>query len=211
MESAKFQVGQTVKSLTDDEGIIIDVSLKPTKQFIDGSTNPACYLYTIRTKDGRRVQMIEDFLEPHTIDDIEPISDKDFKPLFSEGDLVTSFSIQHQKAIVKKFLGNNGFNGERLYEIVTEDGNTHQIIETILNFYDVEKESSTPILSFKNEKLKLSGELEKLTAQLTKLTEQLETNSQSKGFAPIVQFSPNKYGSDRPGIDESDSDDLDKE
>lgn len=135
-DKPKFKIGDTVRSLNGREGIIISIIDRSSRK---SRTITDKYQYIIRTKDGNRSSIRESLLDAAQIGDIDPISDKDFEPLFSIGDYVTALPLNGKRAKVTKLLGNIANNGELVYEITTADGNTHQIKETLLKFCENEK------------------------------------------------------------------------
>lgn len=146
---SKFQIGQSVKSdFGEFEGVIIKITPNASAYHTD--------MYTIKTKDGKREYIEESFLE---LDELivttqingidtdvvigESLDESDFRPQFAVGDYVQSFIHDDKRFRVTKFLGNKDATGQPLYEVVSDDGETRRISETMLEQYEG-KQSGNP-------------------------------------------------------------------
>ncbi len=130
MES-KFKVGQKVRSDLGYEGIIICITHQEPKYNDMGDLSViGGFLYTLRTQDGGRVTFMDEFLEEADDLDISPITDADSKPLFKKGDRVKSISFSRGKVV--SIIENRGSSGMTLYQVQDINGETHEIVEKLL-------------------------------------------------------------------------------
>lgn len=149
---SKFQVGQSIKSeLGGFKGVIIKITPNASASHTD--------MYTIRTNEGKREYIAEDFLELDEnvvltqIDGIDTevtigqaLDESDFEHQFTVGNYV-QHAIEGNRFKIIKFLGNTDATGQPLYETVSDDGKKYIISETLLEPYTGKQYGDSQIIN----------------------------------------------------------------